>query len=198
MEPLGIAGAWIVSPRIHQDNRGCFFEWFRGDDFDDALGYQFRLAQINCVVSRRGALRGIHFTDVPPGQAKYVMCASGAVIDVVVDLRVGSPSFGGWELVHLDDQTRRAVFVSEGLGHGFMALTAEATVAYLCSTPYAAAREHGVHLLDPGLGIAWPKGVGVTLSERDADAPSLDEARRAGLLPAYADCTALAAGQRGR
>jgi dTDP-4-dehydrorhamnose 3,5-epimerase len=198
MQPLGIGGTWVVSPRIHRDDRGSFLEWFRGDEFGEALGYQFGLAQANCTVSRAGALRGIHFADVPPGQAKYVMCVSGAVMDVVVDVRVGSPHYARWEAVRLDDQTRRAVFISEGFGHAFLALSDEATVVYLCSTPYTPKREHGVHPLDPSLGIAWPDEHKIILSERDAQAPLLEEARHAGLLPAYSDCQAFAANQRVR
>ncbi len=110
MDSLGIDGAWVVTPRIHQDRRGSFLEWFRGDEIADTVGYQFRLAQANCSVSRRGVLRGIHFADVPPGQAKYVTCVSGAVTDVIVDLRVGSPGYGRWEAVRLDDESRRALY----------------------------------------------------------------------------------------
>jgi dTDP-4-dehydrorhamnose 3,5-epimerase len=193
MESLGVGGAWIFTPRIYPDNRGYFHELFRGTDFLDDLGYRFEVAQANCSVSHRGVIRGVHFTEVPPGQAKYVVCGSGAVLDVVVDLRTGSPTYGRWEGVQLDDETRRAVFISEGLGHAFMALSPEATVMYLCSTPYAPGIEHGVHPLDPEIGIAWPQDVQAILSEKDAAAPALDEARRAGLLPDYADCVAFAA-----
>jgi dTDP-4-dehydrorhamnose 3,5-epimerase len=193
MDSIGIDGAWIFTPRIYPDNRGNFHEWFRGAEFLDDLGYRFELAQANCSVSHRGVIRGVHFTEVPPGQAKYVACGSGAVLDVVVDVRVGSPTYGRWEAVQLDDQTRRAVFICEGLGHAFMALSPQATVMYLCSTPYAPGIEHGVHPLDPALGIAWPKDVPGILSEKDAAAPTLDEARRTGLLPGYQDCLAFAA-----
>lgn len=198
MKPLGIEGAWVVTPQVHRDSRGSFLEWFRGDEFADAVGYRFGLAQANCSVSRRGVLRGIHFSDVPPGQAKYVMCVSGAVTDVVVDLRVGSPGYGRWEATRLDGENRRGVFISEGLGHGFMALSGEATVLYLCSTKYTPSREHGVHPLDPGLAIAWPSGVEPVLSGKDAAAPSLLDARRAGLLPEYRDCLAHTAQLRSR
>jgi dTDP-4-dehydrorhamnose 3,5-epimerase len=189
MESLGIEGAWTFTPRIHSDSRGDFHEWFRGAEFSRDLGYPFSLAQANSSVSRSGVIRGIHFTEVPPGQAKYVVCAAGAIIDVVVDLRVGSPGFARWEAVQLDDETRRGVFLSEGLGHAFVALSPRATVMYLCSTPYAPGIEHGVHPLDPALGIAWPGEVEPVLSEKDAAAPSLDEARHAGLLPRYSHCT---------
>jgi len=196
VDSLGIDGAWCFTPRVHSDSRGDFLEWFRGAEFAADLGYQFGVAQANCSVSRAGVIRGIHFTDVPPGQAKYVICASGAILDVVVDLRAGSPDFGRWEAVRLDDQSRRAVFLAEGLGHAFMALSPQATVLYLCSTPYAPGIEHGVHPLDPDLGIAWPlDGAAPVLSEKDAAAPTLAQARRDGLLPRYAGGRAAAAGQ---
>jgi dTDP-4-dehydrorhamnose 3,5-epimerase len=188
VEPLGIAGAWIRTPQVHADGRGCFLEWFRGDELEDHLGYRPDVAQGNCSVSRRGVVRGIHYTDVPPGQAKYVTCVSGAILDVVVDLRVGSPSFGRWEAVTLDDQARRAVYLSEGLGHSFMALSDEATVLYLCSTAYNPERERGVHPLDPALGIAWPADAGIVMSERDSAAPTLAGALERGLLPALQAC----------
>jgi dTDP-4-dehydrorhamnose 3,5-epimerase len=194
MEPLGIEGAWVFTPRIYQDARGAFLEWFRGAELAEDLGHVMDVAQANCSVSRRGVIRGIHFADVPPGQAKYVTCVSGAILDAVVDLRVGSPTFARWRTVRLDDQSRRAVYLAEGLGHAFMALTGQATVMYLCSTPYAPAREHGVHPLDAGIGIDWALDGEPVLSEKDDAAPGLAEARRAGLLPGYGECVAHAVG----
>jgi dTDP-4-dehydrorhamnose 3,5-epimerase len=197
MDQLSITGSWIFTPRIHQDARGGFLEWFRDSDLQAAVGYRPDIAQANCSVSRRGVLRGIHFADVPPGQAKYVSCISGAVIDVIVDLRTGSPGFGSWQAVTLDDQDRRAVFLTEGLGHGFMALSEEATVVYLCSTPYSPGREHGIHPLDPELGITWPDDLEPVLSDKDADAPSLAEGLAARLFPDYEECLAYRASLRG-
>jgi dTDP-4-dehydrorhamnose 3,5-epimerase len=196
MDPLDFGGAWAFTPRIHQDPRGSFLEWFRGAELAAELGHRLEVAQANCSVSRRGALRGIHFAEVPPGQAKYVTCVSGAVLDVVVDLRVGSPSFAQWAAVSLNDQTRRAVYVGEGLGHAFTTLSDEATVLYLCSAPYAPGREHGVDPFDPDIGISWPAGLQTTLSDKDAKAPSLRAAQAAGILPRYEDCLAHAAGLR--
>ncbi|WP_405650857.1 dTDP-4-dehydrorhamnose 3,5-epimerase [Streptomyces sp. NBC_00019] len=190
MRPLGIEGAWVLEPKVFPDERGSFHEWYRGEEFREATGYDLSLAQANCSVSKRGVLRGVHFADVPPGQAKYVTCVRGAVLDVVVDVRVGSPTFGSWEAVRLDDDTRHAVFLAEGLGHAFMALTDDATVVYLCSTGYAPGREHGVHPLDPQLAIAWPEGIAPVLSDKDGQAPSLAEAERSGLLPSYEECSA--------
>ncbi|MDQ2873757.1 MAG: dTDP-4-dehydrorhamnose 3,5-epimerase [Actinomycetota bacterium] len=196
MQSTGIGGAYVFTPRIYPDNRGAFSEWFRAAEFQQDLGYRFDLAQANCSVSRRGVVRGIHFTDVPPGQAKYVVCASGSILDVIVDLRVGSPTYLQWEAVALDDEARRGVFLAEGLGHGFMALSARATVMYLCSTGYAPGLEHGVHPLDPELGIAWPRDAELILSDKDAAAPTAAEARQAGLLPTYTDCMDFVARQR--
>jgi dTDP-4-dehydrorhamnose 3,5-epimerase len=192
VNPLGIEGAWVYTPQVHQDDRGSFAETFRGAEFAADLGYRLDVAQVNCSVSRRGVIRGIHYADVPPGQAKYVTCVAGAILDVVVDLRAGSPSFGKWEAVRLDAGSRRAVFLAEGLGHAFMALSDGATALYLCSTPYAPGREHGVNPLDPAIGIAWPIGDGLdpVLSDKDAAAPTLDDALRSGQLPGYADCAA--------
>lgn len=190
MRSLGIEGAWALEPKVFPDDRGSFHEWYRGTEFREATGHDLSLAQANCSVSRRGVLRGVHFSDVPPGQAKYVTCVRGAVLDVVVDVRPGSPTFGRWEALRLDDDGRHALFLAEGLGHAFMALTDDATVVYLCSTGYAPEREHGVHPLDPDLAIAWPEDIPPVLSPKDAQAPSLSEAREAGLLPSYEDCAA--------
>ncbi|GMA25083.1 hypothetical protein GCM10025864_28420 [Luteimicrobium album] len=147
-------------------------------------------------MSAAGVVRGIHFADVPPSQAKYVTCAKGAVLDVVVDIRVGSPTFGRWDSVLLDDVDRRAIYLSEGLGHAFMSLEDDSTVLYLCSAPYAPGREHGIHPLDPEVGVAWPTtardGSPLTplLSDKDEAAPTLVEAREQGLLPRLEDVEA--------
>ena len=189
-ETLKVPGAWVVTPRRHADDRGMFCEWFRADVLSGAIGHRFDLAQANCSVSRRGVLRGIHFADVPPGQAKFVHCTAGVVVDFVVDIRVGSPTFGAWDSVLLDAGERRSVYVSEGLGHAFFALTNDATVVYLWSTGYAPGREHGIDPFDADLGIEWPAGIQPVLSEKDAAAPSLATAREQGLLPRYSDCLA--------
>lgn len=186
---LAVPGAWELTPRQHGDDRGLFLEWFTAPGFRDVVGHDLQLAQANLSVSAAGVLRGIHFADVPPSQAKYVTCPSGAVLDVVVDLRVGSPTFGTWDSVLLDDVDRRAVYLSEGLGHGFMSLEDGSTVVYLCSAGYAPDREHGIDPLDPDLAIAWPTtardGSPLTpnLSDKDRDAPSLATMHDAGRLP---------------
>ena len=190
---LSVPGAWEITPLQHGDPRGVFLESFQGGAFLAASGHRFHLQQANCSVSAAGVLRGIHYADVPSGQAKYVTCASGTVLDVVVDIRVGSPTFGSWDSVLLDDTDRRAIYLSEGLGHAFLSLEDDSTVLYLCSTGYAPGREHGVHPLDPEIGIVWPttarNGSPLTpqLSAKDLAAPTLAQARDAGLLPDAAE-----------
>lgn len=188
---LSVEGAYEVIPQPHGDDRGQFVEWYRHDRLEEAAGHRLDLAQANLSISAKGVLRGIHFADVPPGQAKYVTCLRGAVLDVVVDLRLGSPTYGRWDARRLDDLERRAIYVPVGLGHGFCALTDEAMVTYMCSSTYNPATEHTVNPLDPELGIAWPAG-SLRLSPRDETAPNLADVRSAGRLPSYEACLATA------
>lgn len=185
---LPIEGAWEFAPDVHVDDRGMFTNWYVADAVGEAVGHPLTLAQTNHSRSRRGVLRGVHFALVPPGQAKYVYCPRGAVLDVVVDLRVGSPTFGASETVRLDDVDCRAVYVAEGLGHAMLALTDDTVLCYLCSTGYDPGREKGVNPLDPALGIDWPGAAEHVLSPRDLAAPTLDQAGEQGLLPSYQEC----------
>ena len=186
---LAVPGAWEITPALHHDDRGLFYEAFTDHEFRGFAGHRFDLRQLNCSVSAAGVLRGLHFAELPPSQAKYVTCLRGAVFDVVVDIRVGSPTFGRWDSVLLDDRDRRAVYVSEGLGHGFVALQDDSTVAYLCSAEYDPDREHAICATDPALGIRWPE-VDLRMSDRDRDAPTLQQVRAAGLLPSWEDARA--------
>jgi dTDP-4-dehydrorhamnose 3,5-epimerase len=189
VEALGISGAWLCTPRTHGDDRGLFLEWFRGDVLATATGRRFDVVQANHSVSRRGVVRGIHFADVPPSQAKYITVLSGSLIDYVVDVRVGSPTFGQWDSVLLDTVDRRAVYLPEGMGHAFAALEDQTTAMYLVTAPHSPSRERGIHPLDPAIGLALPEGmVNPLLSPKDAVAPSLAEALDQGLLPSYAAC----------
>jgi dTDP-4-dehydrorhamnose 3,5-epimerase len=194
VDELAVPGAWSFTPKQFPDPRGVFLEWFKGAVLAEAVGHELALKQANHSVSARGTLRGLHFADVPPGQAKYVYCSKGAVLDVVVDIRVGSPTFGVADAVRLDDVDRRALYLSEGLGHAFLALSDDANVTYLCSEPYSPGHEHGVSPLDPELALTslpgWPADLEPLLSDKDAAAPSLAQARETGLLPSYDACVA--------
>lgn len=196
---LSIPGAWEITPTVHGDSRGGFFEWFTSDGFAEMTGHRFDLRQANCSFSARGVLRGLHFAQVPPSQAKYVTCVRGAVFDVAVDIRVGSPTFGQWDAVLLDDVDRRSMYLSEGLAHGFVALQDDSTVMYLCSEPYAPDREHTIDPTDPAIGVDWPLPADeLLLSARDAAAPSLAQVQAAGLLPEWSATRAFVAGLRDR
>ena len=197
---LSIAGALEITPVQHADDRGVFLEWFREDAFVKATGHHFNLAQANCSVSSAGTLRGIHFAQLPPSQAKFVTSMHGSALDVVVDLRIGSPTYGEWDSVQLDDENRRAIYLPEGVGHAFMALEDHTVVNYLCSAPYAPDREHAIHPLDPELGITWPSTardgspLSPLLSPKDEQAPGLADVRERGLLPTWDDCQAFVGG----
>jgi dTDP-4-dehydrorhamnose 3,5-epimerase len=184
---LDIPGAWEITPTILGDSRGLFFEWLTDKGFSAFAGHRLDVRQANCSVSSAGVLRGLHFAQVPPSQAKYVTCVSGSVFDVVVDIRLGSPTFGRWSSALLDDQDRRTIYISEGLAHGFLALQDNSTVMYLCSAEYNPQREHTICATDPTLAIDWPlvDGVAASLSDRDAAAPSFDEVRASDLLPTW-------------
>jgi 5-epimerase len=187
---LAVRDAYEFTPTSFPDARGMFVAPFQESAFVATIGFPLRLAQTNHSVSARGVIRGVHYADTPPGQAKYVYCASGVMLDVIVDLRVGSPTFGVVDTVLLDSERMRAVYVAEGIGHAVLSLRDNSVLSYLCSTGYNPTGEHGVHPLDPELALPWPTDVAPLLSEKDAAAPTLAEAKAGGLLPRYDDCVA--------
>ncbi|MCU1580495.1 MAG: dTDP-4-dehydrorhamnose 3,5-epimerase [Rhodoglobus sp.] len=187
---LSIPDAYEITPRQHADDRGVFLEWYRFDLLEEAVGHPLDLRQANTSVSRKGVVRGIHFATLPPSQAKYVTAMHGAVLDFVVDIRVGSPTFGQWDSVLLDTTDRRAIYLAEGLGHAFVALTDDATVSYLVSETYLPGVEFGINPSDPEVALEFPEVGGLVLSSKDTDAPSLAEAAAAGLLPNWDDARA--------
>jgi dTDP-4-dehydrorhamnose 3,5-epimerase len=194
---LAVPNSYVLDLVPHGDSRGRFTEWYRADVLAEATGYGLTVAQANHSVSARGSLRGVHFALVPPGQAKYVYCPAGRVLDVVVDVRVGSPTFGVHDAVVLDSEQPRAVYLAEGLGHAFVSLAESSSVTYLVSTGYSPGREFGVHPLDADLELPWPADVEFELSAKDAAAPTLEQARAEGLLPTMEECTARYAQLRG-
>lgn len=183
---LKVRDSYEITPKQFGDDRGVFLEWYRFDRLEEVIGHPLDLRQANTSVSRRGVVRGIHFADVPPSQAKYVTATRGAVLDFVVDIRVGSPTFGVWDSVVLDEQDRRAIYLAEGLGHCFIALSDDATVSYLVTDTFNPGREHGINPLDPEIGLEFPLPADqLLLSPKDTEAPSLAEAVSTGLLPTW-------------
>lgn len=172
---LPIAGAWAFIPQVFGDERGAFHEWFRAEQFAEQLGYPLQVVQANLSRSAACVLRGIHLAEVPPGQAKFVTCVAGAVQDVLVDLRQGSPTFGKHLSVELSAENNIGVFVPLGVGHGFAARE-QSTVSYLVTEAYNPAREFEVDAFDPELAINWAiDHSAATRSAKDQSAPGLHE-----------------------
>ena len=181
---LGIDGAFEIRNVVHADDRGEFAEWFRLDKIASETGYSFPVRQANISRSSQGVVRGIHFCQVPPGQAKLVTCMTGTILDVVVDIRVDSPTFGQWESVEVTAADRNAVLLPVGVGHAFVALEDNTTVCYLVSDVYTPDKEFGIHPLDAELGIDYRlDSSALLLSPKDQQAPTFQEARQQGLLP---------------
>ncbi len=188
--PLAIEGAWEITPKQFPDSRGVFAEGFRVDHLAKEIGHVLRVHQTNISVSVAGAVRGIHYSDVPPSQAKYVTATSGVFLDFVVDVRVGSPTFGKWDSVLLDTVDRRAVYLSEGLGHA-LACIEDGTAVYLCSQVFNPTGERALTPSDAQIALTLPDGFTPVVSEKDTGAPTLAAAGEQGLLPAYEDCLRL-------
>jgi epimerase EvaD len=186
---LSVAGAFEFTPTVFTDERGVFVSSFQEPAFVATVGHRlFQVEQASYARSRRGVLRGVHFTRTPPGMVKYVCCVRGRSLDIVVDLRVGSPSFGCWDSVLLDQDHCRAIYFPVGVGHAYVALDDDTTMSYLLSLSYVPENELAVFPLDPELGLWIPDGIEPILSERDRTAPTLAEAVSAGVLPEYRRC----------
>ncbi|MEW2636371.1 dTDP-4-dehydrorhamnose 3,5-epimerase family protein [Streptomyces sp. NPDC048389] len=196
---LGIDGAYAFEPEVFHDERGSFRSPYQEAVYGAALGRPlFPVVQVSTSSSRRRAVRGVHFTATPGSMAKYVLCTGGRALDVVVDVRLGSPTFGRSERVELSPEAGTALYLPPGVGHLFTALEDDTVMVYLLSAAYRADKERAVNPLDPELGLELPGGHARVLSERDRSAPTLAEARDRGLLPRYADCTAAGADGGGR
>jgi dTDP-4-dehydrorhamnose 3,5-epimerase len=172
-------GPILLEPTVHGDARGFFLESYRANVWADH-GVTDTFVQDNHSRSGRGVLRGMHFS-IGAGQAKLVRCARGRILDVVVDLRRASPTYGQWEGVELDDESARQLYIPVGFAHGFCVLSEVADVTYKCSTYYDGAIERGFRYDDPQVGIAWPDDLKLLVSERDSTAATLADI--AGELP---------------
>ena len=186
--PLKIEGSWVFTPKKFPDERGSFHEVFKLPLLAETLGFGFEVKQVNQSVSKAGVIRGIHWADVPPGQAKYVFCSQGSIWDVVIDIRVGSPRFGQFDGEVISAENGKCVLIREGLGHVFLSLEDDTVVNYLCSEPFSSTTEHGINPLDTELAIPFGSmisGANFEVSPKDEEAPSLQQAQAANLLPIY-------------
>lgn len=186
---MSISGCWLFKPTRHTDSRGYFQETFKHSALVDATGIDFEVKQANQSLSEAGVVRGIHWADVPPGQAKYVSVASGEIVDFIIDLRTNSPTFREWQAIPLSAQNANVVVIGNGIGHAFLSLQDDTIVTYLCSEEYSPATERTLNPLDPNIGIPFGDFAGnvanqiLSFSPKDENAPSLQELMKTGILP---------------
>jgi dTDP-4-dehydrorhamnose 3,5-epimerase len=186
-QPLKISGSWKIEFQKFDDNRGFFYESFKEEDFKKLIGRNLNIKQTNTSSSSKGSVRGIHYALVPPSQAKLVQCQRGSIKDYVIDIRVGSPTFGQFEEIELNENSASAVFIEEGLAHAFVALENQTVVTYFVTEKYNPEREKGINPFDKTLNVKWPD-LELILSEKDKQAISLEEAKNQGLLPSFDEC----------
>jgi dTDP-4-dehydrorhamnose 3,5-epimerase len=186
---LKISGSWLIEFQKFEDNRGYFYESFKEEDFQKQIGRQLSIKQTNTSSSSKGSVRGIHYALVPPSQAKLVQCQRGSIKDYVIDIRVGSPTFGKFEEIELSESSPTAIFIEEGLAHAFVALENNTIVTYYVNEKFNPEREKGINPFDKTLNVQWPD-LELILSEKDKSAISLDEAKSQEILPLFDECKA--------
>jgi dTDP-4-dehydrorhamnose 3,5-epimerase len=188
-QPTVFDNCWTFKPRRFLDDRGYFQETFKVSAIQTELGIDFRVKQVNQSMSSRGVVRGVHWADVPPGQAKYVSVARGAIVDFVVDLRTDSPTFGKWQAFNLSESDGCVVLIGNGLGHAFLSLENDTVVTYFCSEEFNPTAERTLNPLDASIGIplveyATSNGIeNLSFSPKDEGGPSLTQLLEAGFLP---------------
>lgn len=188
-EKLEIDGAWLITTSKKEDNRGSFSEWFKFSEIQDATGIQFQVKQANVSVSKKGVLRGIHYSLAQSGQAKWVTCSSGQILDVVLDIRPNSPTFKKYIQINLKSGDGKALLIGHGLGHGFLALEDGSLVSYLLDSQYSPSEEFEIDSLDPDLEINWHMellgGRSIIRSPKDIQAPTIAQQLEAKNLPHF-------------
>ena len=187
---LKIKGSWEISLEQFIDNRGSFFESFRLNSLENIIGRKFDVKQSNTSISRAGSIRGIHFAQVPPSQAKYIQCQKGSILDFVIDVRVGSPTFGQHVSIELNSKIPKAIFIEEGLAHAFIALEDDTIVTYFVNQYFNPTNEKAINPLDSEISINWGN-LKYLISEKDKNAKTLSEMQELGHLPIYEDCLKL-------
>ena len=181
-QELSIKGAWVVESEIHNDERGSFQEWWKASDFNRGIGLQFTVAQANMSISSKGALRGIHYSLEPKGQAKWITCTQGKIWDVIVDIRPNSETYKQWIGIQLSAELGKSVFLSGNLGHAFISLEEETVVNYMLSSEYNPSLEHEINPFDSEIGIDWPN-MHKILSKKDLLGKKLKDRELDGTLP---------------
>jgi epimerase EvaD len=189
---LRVDGAVAFTPQVFDDERGSFSSPLQEKVIVEYTQRSlFAVKQMSTTKSKIGVVRGIHFTALPDSMAKYVTCVSGRAVDILVDVRVGSPTFRKYDRIELGGAQNQGVYIPAGVGHFFVALEPDTIMTYLLSAEYDAEKELAICPLDSELGFQLPISSGVIMSERDKDAPTFGEAYNRGLLPSYEDCVRL-------
>ena len=181
---LSVAGAYLLDSPVHGDERGLFREWFKETDLT-ASGVTFEVRQANLSRSARGVVRGLHYSLAPQGQAKLVTCVEGTLDEVIVDIRLGSPTFGAVVYLELNASDGASLYVPAGTAHGFCVISQNASLAYLLSSPYNPQFEFEINPMDQAVAVPWRLSGPAILATKDADAPSLDLRRERNELPTY-------------
>ena len=186
LHELSIEGAYLATHRVFPDERGLFREWFKADEIS-SIDKSFSVQQANYSRSKQWVIRGIHYSLAPEGQSKVVTCASGAVIDVLIDLRLNSPTYLKVVYIELSEESGNVVYIPSGVGHGFIVQSESASVVYLTSSGYSPEFEKAICPTDPALGIQWPLPAGQlgVISKADTEAPTLSQAIEDGALPNF-------------
>jgi len=174
LRSIGIHGAWVYQTQVHRDSRGHFVEWFKQDLIKKETGREFPIIQANLSHSKKGVVRGIHFSISKEGQAKWITCTSGSLYDVVIDLRPNSKTFKKWAGLEISAGSGTSILISEGLGHAFLSLKDDTTISYLSTSPYSPSEELAINPRDPEIGIIWPLD-SLQFSKKDQEAPLLKD-----------------------
>ncbi|AYY12424.1 dTDP-4-keto-6-deoxy-D-glucose epimerase [Actinobacteria bacterium YIM 96077] len=181
---LTVPYTYAFTDHLIREKRGASIDFYRHDSFAKAIGYPLPIAHISHTVSKRGTVRGLHFTDTPPGKSKYLYCPRGALLNMIVDLRIGSPIYGRYDVIRLDQDAIRGVFLPGGVGHAYIALADKTVLVEMCSTDDPDI-EHTIYPLDPDLELPWPSAIEPILSEKEMNAPKLAEYEVPAKLPFY-------------
>jgi dTDP-4-dehydrorhamnose 3,5-epimerase len=174
LQELELKGSWLAKSELHIDDRGSFREWFKSDEVKSVTGLDFIVKQSNISISKKNSIRGMHFSTSPLGQSKWITCVAGSVWDVVVDIRLNSPTFKKWAGIQLSEDSGLSLLAGKGFAHGFLALENNSAISYLLTSEYSPSEEFGFNPLDPSLSIDW-KIENPIMSQKDLSAPTLDE-----------------------
>jgi dTDP-4-dehydrorhamnose 3,5-epimerase len=187
LEKLSISGAYLATHKVFPDERGVFREWFKSEEIL-TIDNTFSVYQANFSKSKKWVIRGIHYSVAPQGQSKIVTCASGEIVDVLIDLRVGSPTYLQVEYIKLSDESGKVIYIPTGIGHGFIVTSDLASIVYLTSSKFAPEFEKAICPTDPDLGITWPLPFGkqAIVSRNDQEAQKLSASLKSGSLPKFA------------